>query len=231
MTTLNISEIFYSIQGEGKLVGTPSIFIRTSGCNLRCVWCDTPYTSWEPEKNLMSVEHILEEVQRYSDCDAVVLTGGEPMLQNIEELVHALKEEGLHVTIETNGTIYRELPVDLISLSPKLSNSTPHGKWQREHDARRVNINVLAEYIRSGIDYQLKFVVDKKSDIAEIQQLLADLKREVSVTPANVVLMPQGKTKEEIQSKYEMLVELCLKNNFRLSPRLHVDIWGDKRGV
>lgn len=233
VSLLNISEVFYSVQGEGKLVGTPSVFIRTSGCNLRCAWCDTPYTSWQPEKNLMTVKQIMEQVRTYPESNAVVLTGGEPMIQDIRELVDTLKEENFHITIETNGTVYRELPVDLISLSPKLSNSLPQGKWRVQHNTNRIQLSVLAEYVSHVKDYQLKFVVNAKEDLSEIQQLIGDVEQLLNskIPPANIVLMPQGKTYPEIKAKYQMLVDICLTNSYRLSPRLHVDIWGDKRGV
>ena len=91
-----ISEIFYSIQGEGELTGVPSVFVRTSGCNLRCVWCDTPYASWNPEGADMSVDQILEEVKKHP-ARHCVLTGGEPMItRGIHELAQALRHAGYH---------------------------------------------------------------------------------------------------------------------------------------
>src|SRR6058998_3000737 len=98
---MKVSELFYSIQGEGKLVGVPSVFVRASGCNLRCTWCDTPYASWEPEGGEITVDQIVEQVLAYR-CRHVVLTGGEPMIMpDVEALCAALKTKGLHVTIET----------------------------------------------------------------------------------------------------------------------------------
>src|SRR6476469_5476749 len=123
------SEIFYSLQGEGWLVGVPSVFVRASGCNLRCTWCDTPYTSWEPEGPDVSVEEIVRQVRAF-DTKHVVLTGGEPMIMpEIVPLAEALKSHGHHITIETAATVFKPLPLGLASLSPKLSNSTP---WERE---------------------------------------------------------------------------------------------------
>ena len=99
-----ISEIFYSVQGEGVLTGVPSIFIRTSGCNLRCRWCDTPYASWNPEGEELNVAEILDRIATWPAARHVVLTGGEPMVaRGIHELAGALKERGLHITIETAG--------------------------------------------------------------------------------------------------------------------------------
>ena len=107
---MQISEIFYSIQGEGRLAGVPSVFIRTSGCNLRCVWCDTPYTSWQPEGTVWPIAKILREVARYANRH-VVITGGEPLLaRQLQELTDKLKQSGAHVTIETAATIYKPMP-------------------------------------------------------------------------------------------------------------------------
>src|SRR6185503_15925664 len=117
---MKIAELFYSIQGEGKLVGVPSVFVRASGCNLRCTWCDTPYASWAPEGEEISVERIVEQVVAYN-CRHVVLTGGEPMIMpDVVELCAALKAEGLYVTVETAATAYKLVDIDLASLSPKL---------------------------------------------------------------------------------------------------------------
>src|SRR6184192_2907191 len=117
--TVRISEIFYSIQGEGRLIGTPSIFIRTSGCNLRCVWCDTPYTSWRPEGDELELEEILTRLGDYPQARHAVVTGGEPMIApQIVELTARLRERGLHITIETAGTVYKPVACDLMSISP-----------------------------------------------------------------------------------------------------------------
>ena len=121
-----ISEIFYSLQGEGELTGVPSVFVRTSGCNLRCNWCDTPYASWQPEGRQMTVSEIVAAV-RLHPARHVVLTGGEPMIaKDIHALAAALKDLAYHITIETAATIAPAgIACDLASLSPKLKNSTP----------------------------------------------------------------------------------------------------------
>jgi len=115
---MRIAEIFYSIQGEGRLAGIPSVFIRTSGCNLRCVWCDTPYTSWKPEGKEWTLKEILAEVKKYP-ASQVVITGGEPFLvHEIEELTKRLRRKKYHITIETAATIFKSVTCDLISMSP-----------------------------------------------------------------------------------------------------------------
>ena len=125
---LRIAEIFGSVQGEGIWVGVPSVFVRVSGCNLRCAWCDTPYASWNPEGPTLTVTEVLRRVEEYR-INHVVLTGGEPMLFDpIEDLARKLKDRNNTITIETAGTIVRDLPCDLMSISPKLANSTPNAE-------------------------------------------------------------------------------------------------------
>ena len=228
---MRVSEIFYSIQGEGRLVGTPSVFIRTSGCNLRCVWCDTPYTSWRPEGTSRSIKKLLDLVDRHP-TRYVVITGGEPLLADgIEELALELKRKGKHVTIETAGTIFKPLHCDLISLSPKLANATPWkragGKFARMHDQRRLNIPVVQAFLDRH-DYQLKFVVERKDDFAEIGDIVGRLK---NVEPARVLIMAQGTTKKDLDEKARWIVPLCLRHGYGFTPRLHIELFGNRRGT
>ena len=133
---MRISEIFYSVQGEGSLVGVPSVFVRTSGCNLRCSWCDTPYTSWNPEGEDLSVSDILDRAAEYPAARHVVITGGEPMIApGIAELSQRFRERGMHITFETAGTVFAPVACDLMSISPKLSNSTPEGVFRTSMSA------------------------------------------------------------------------------------------------
>jgi len=111
-----ICEIFYSIQGEGILQGLPMVFIRFSGCNLRCNFCDTKI-AWE-DGEMTEAEEIVEEIKKYS-CKRVCLTGGEPYLQNLSSFVELLKERKYWVTAETNGTLWQKLPLDWLTVSPK----------------------------------------------------------------------------------------------------------------
>ncbi len=228
---MNISEIFLSIQGEGKLAGVGSVFVRTSGCNLRCTWCDSPYTSWEPEVDLVTVDQVLQRVGAY-DCKHVVVTGGEPMIApDIGELTRRLKEAGHHITIETAGTVWKDVECDLASVSPKLSNSTPHdrdgGRWVQRHEQSRINLDVIRRFMQFD-DYQLKFVVDRPEDLAEIEQLLASIGQ---VDAASVLLMPQGITREELAARGPWLAQICIEKGFRFCPRLHIDLFGNTRGT
>ncbi len=146
-----MSETFYSIQGEGKLIGTPSIFIRTAGCNLRCRWCDTAYAF---EGKDQTIESIVLEVERYN-CKYVVITGGEPTIQKeLEQLVSRLKKYNHHITLETNGTKYDDylvLNCDLVSISPKLSNSGSNSSKSLVS-----NVNSWLKYRSNGY---IKFLV------------------------------------------------------------------------
>jgi len=227
---MNIAEIFYSVQGEGILAGVPSVFVRTSGCNLRCTWCDTPYTSWNPEGTDMPLGAILADVRRQC-ATHVVVTGGEPMIaEDIVQLTQGLKELDLHVTIETAGTVYKPVACDLLSLSPKLSNSTPHeregGKWAAQHDRLRNQPDVLKRLMRE-FEYQLKFVVAAPDDLAEIEAIL----EETGAERSRVVLMPEGSDSGTLRDRARWLVEICKRQHFRYGARLHIDLYGNQRGV
>lgn len=228
---MKISEIFYSIQGEGKLVGVPSIFVRTSGCNLRCRWCDTPYTSWSPEGETMTVDEILRRAQAY-DSKHVVLTGGEPMIApEVGALTERLRSAGYHVTLETAATVWQDVSCDLASISPKLSNSTPwdrdDGRWAKTHESLRINYEVIRKLMALN-DYQLKFVVQDPADLAEIDEVLSQVG---DYDPAAVQLMPEGTTVEELAGRKAWLVEICKRRGFRYCPRLHIELFGNTRGT
>jgi 7-carboxy-7-deazaguanine synthase len=223
---LKIAELFYSIQGEGSLVGVPSVFIRTSGCNLRCSWCDTPYTSWSPEGVDLSLDQIVDEVRAHP-ARHVVVTGGEPMIApEVLPLSQRLRDLGMHITIETAGTVFAPVACDLMSISPKLSNSTPEGSFRAQHERLRIQPTVLAQLI-SRYDYQLKFVIEKPADLEEVCALVAEL----AADRARVILMPEGIDAERLRERGVWLAEVCKEQGFRFSPRLHVDLYGNRRGV
>ena len=227
-----ISEIFYSIQGEGELVGVPSVFVRTAGCNLRCAWCDTPYASWNPEGDELSIETIVERVREHP-ARHVVLTGGEPMIaKGIHALADALREAGLHITIETAGTVAPGgIACDLASLSPKLSNSTPEtlgAGWAERHEQLRRQPAVLREWIEK-YPFQLKFVVETEWDVQELEALAGELGP--SIPPSKVLLMPQGTDPATLRSREETLVALCKLRGYRYCNRLHIALFGNEKGT
>jgi 7-carboxy-7-deazaguanine synthase len=228
---VRIAEIFYSLQGEGRLVGTPSVFIRTSGCNLRCVWCDTPYTSWQAEGEDWSLKRIMAEVAGFS-ARHVVITGGEPLLtKQIVELSAAMKRMGVHITIETAATIFQPVICDLMSLSPKLSHSTPRkragGRFAPMHERNRLNLSVIQKFL-DHYDCQIKFVVNREEDFAEIDEILRELRR---WDPIQVLIMPQGKTRAELTEKTKWIVESCKRRGYGFTPRLHIELFGNRRGT
>ncbi|MBC8063990.1 MAG: 7-carboxy-7-deazaguanine synthase QueE [Chlorobia bacterium] len=231
MGKLRISEIFASVQGEGIWVGVPSVFVRTSGCNLRCSWCDTPYASWNPEGPIVEVRDIIAEVERHQ-IDHVVLTGGEPMIFDpIVELAATLKELGHTITIETAGTFHRDLPCDLMSISPKLANSTPppESGFVPRHETIRLDRTPLS-YLMDAYHCQLKFVVnpDQPGDLEEIDDLLQNLP---PIEPSRILLMAEGIDSETLNRRMKALVPICISRNWRLTPRLHVDLFGNTRGT
>ncbi len=224
---MRIAEIFYSVQGEGSLVGVPSVFVRTSGCNLRCTWCDTPYTSWNPEGEDLVLSEILARVGSFAAARHVVLTGGEPMIAaGIVDLSRQLRERGLHITVETAGTVFTEVACDLMSISPKLSNSTPEGTFQAHHEKLRMQPCVLQRLMRE-YDYQLKFVIAREEDVDEARGVIAD----VDAPAEKVILMAEGVSAGILHERGLWLAELCKQHGYRFSPRLHVDLYGNKRGV
>jgi 7-carboxy-7-deazaguanine synthase len=238
---LPINELFYSLQGEGKLAGVPTVFVRTSGCNLRCWFCDSYHTSWEPTHAGMSIDDIVDEVRTHTEADHVVLTGGEPLIHDQSvTLIEELDDLGYHTTVETNGTIYRDAPIDLASISPKLSSSTPteakdpkgDGEWAERHEERRIDLEALAKLVDT-YDSQLKFVVTGRDDMHEIEVLVDDVRDATTrvIPDSDVLLMPEGMTREELDKRRNEIAELATEHGYRYTPRLHVDLWNDAPGT
>jgi 7-carboxy-7-deazaguanine synthase len=238
---LPINELFYSLQGEGKLAGVPTVFVRTSGCNLRCWFCDSYHTSWEPTHAWLAVDEIVAEIESHEQADHVVLTGGEPLLHEASvELLDRLGGAGYHTTVETNGTIYRDAHVDLASISPKLSSSTPtadrdptgEGEWTERHEERRIEMDALARLV-DDYESQLKFVVTGPEDVPEIEALVGRVRdaTDSTVADADVLLMPEGMTREGLDETRETVAQLAMEYGYRYTPRLHVDLWNDAPGT
>lgn len=229
-----ISEIFYSIQGEGELTGIPSVFVRTSGCNLRCGWCDTPYASWNPEGEEMSVGQIVQEVKKYPAKHGVI-TGGEPMIaRDIRGLSAALHEEGLHITIETAGTVSPDgIACDLASISPKLSNSTPllgsiDSAWIDRHERTRRQPEILRQWA-DGYPFQFKFVISSPSDLPEIEETITSVG--IPIPPWRILLMPEGTNDATLKSRQADVIEICKERGYRYCDRLHIHLFGNTKGT
>jgi len=254
---LRIAETFVSVQGEGRWTGVPSAFIRVSGCNLRCGWCDTPYASWSPEGETRRVEEVVAWAAGIGGGvrDAVV-TGGEPMMFDaVEPLTRGLREAGLRVTIETAGTVHRApagaggggkaggggasvgLACDLMSVSPKLSNSTPRGDardpggvWAERHERSRLDVGALQGLIDDYPNRQLKFVVRAGSveeDVAEIEGVLGRLR---GWEPRDVLLMPEGVT-VGVPGAHGGVIAACVARGWVFCPRVHIALFGNLRGT
>ncbi len=257
----SVSEIFVSWQGEGRLTGVPSVFVRLAGCHLRCRFCDTPYSQSISDGHIETLDSILGKVRemiqipqfpnlanwirkntteksnplavRGADLwtpeipldqpvSHVVLTGGEPLLfTETETLVRELQRMGLHVTIETSGTRFLPTECALVSISPKMQNS---GNPEKLRDVSRT----LKPLIEDARDWQIKFVVDSREDMAEILEFL---ERFPFLDRKNVLLMPQGKSAEEIRMREENVLELARENGLGFSPRAHLFWFDAKRGV
>jgi 7-carboxy-7-deazaguanine synthase len=218
-----VNEIFHSIQGEGLLAGTPSVFIRLAGCPLRCVWCDTKY-AWETgEGEELPIPEIVNRIVQWP-CRYVVITGGEPMVNpELEDLAQVLKERNKHITIETAGIKFvAGLACDLMSVSPKLSNSVQSG----EGSPVLQYLSSLKQLIKR-YPYQLKFVVDSPDDLPEIQQAIEQIS---GIAAEKVMLMPQAKKRDELIDKSPMVAQLCKETGYVFCQRLHILLYDGERG-
>jgi len=237
---MRIAEIFRSLQGEGRLTGVESVFVRTSGCNLRCRFCDTRYASWEPEGSYRSVEEVVAIVERTATerpaetaLAHVVVTGGEPMLlPELIPLCAELRRRGMHVTIETAGTHYQKVRCDLMAVSPKLSNSTPHvdeatAEWIDRHEQRRTAPDILRR-LHGEYDCQFKFVVDSLADCEEVVAYMADFPE---IDRRRVLLMPMGTKPAELADKAGWLEPYCEERGLTFCPRRHIEWFGCHRGT
>jgi 7-carboxy-7-deazaguanine synthase len=228
---MKIAELYLSIQGEGLLTGVESVFVRTSGCNLRCWFCDTPFTSWKPEGEDLSLAEILDRVDEFR-CSHAVLTGGEPMLHSeLVPLTEELRRRGMHITIETAGTLHLPVACDLMSISPKLIGSAPprseHLRWHDRHERTRHAPHVI-ERLLDEYAYQLKFVVDAPADCDEIERYLDALP---AVDRDHVWLMPQGTNLEALAERADWLRPYCQEHGYHFCPRRHIEWFGLVRGT
>jgi 7-carboxy-7-deazaguanine synthase len=226
---MRVNEIFYSLQGEGFLAGVPSVFVRLAGCPLRCRWCDTKYAWAEDAGQDRTIAEIVEAVCK-CHCRFVVITGGEPMVNfEIRQLTRELKAAEKYITIETAGIAYiPEIPCDLMSISPKLSNSVPaEAEPATIHNDSRLDLAVLGELI-ANYHYQLKFVVDSGNDLPEIQEVI---EQTGNIDPEMVMLMPQAATRDELLAKSPMVADMCKRTGFAFCQRLQVLLWNNQRGM
>jgi 7-carboxy-7-deazaguanine synthase len=232
-TSLPISEMFHSIQGEGRYAGTPAVFIRTKFCNLGCSWCDTRFT-WDKDKieagEQIGCDEIADRAAKLIPAASrieethVVITGGEPMLHQgkLPSLAAELRQRGfVFLEIETNGTISPSMEVQAAiswwNCSPKLGNN---------NIARELNLVPEALHTINGTDRaDFKFVVRSEEDIHEIER---DFLPHISAD--GIYLMPEGFTQRKQLEMTPVVMELCRRYGYHFSPRLHVLAWGNERG-
>jgi organic radical activating enzyme len=217
---LRVSEIFTSIQGEGVSAGTPSVFVRLQGCRVGCTWCDTKY-SWDQDHGeAMTLEALLDRIKGAA-MPNVVVTGGEPLEHpSLVPLVTGIKALGLRVELETAGTLPPppDLPVDQWNVSLKLAHSGVPV-------ARRLRPDAIERFRELGAWF--KFVVADEGDLDEVLALQA----RYGLPTERILLMPLGMRREEQQVLMPRVIEWCRRHGFRFSPRLHILIWGPRRGV
>ncbi len=219
------------------MAGTPSVFVRFSGCNLSCGYCDTPFASSKPEGEDLSLQRVVELVGEY-DCRHIVITGGEPMLfADVVSLTTAFTGLGHHITIETAATVDRPVHCNLMSISPKLSNSTPaaddfpdNPNWSdiaRRHEQARHAPQVIRRMVRD-YPYQMKFVVGNLDDCREVESYLVEFPE---IDRANVMLMPQGTDRQVLEEKARWLLPYCNEHNLVFCPRRQIEWFGGARGT
>jgi len=241
-----LGETYSCLQGEGKYIGIPHILIRVTGCRLRCQFsesfCDTPYASWKPEKGKFTLNDIVKFYEDNPHIKYTMITGGGPTIhpELLKELCVIGKKYNHTITIETEGSEFVETEADCISLSPKLSNSTPRpGTWmpytdrevterdKQQHEKWRCNYDAMEELITNHSDYQLKPVISSKKDLEEVE-ILQD---RLNIPNKMVWLMPEGLTPEQLSKRRTWLMELCEQEGYNFTDRLHIIAYGDKRGV
>lgn len=250
---LPILELYVAIQGEGSKAGLPNILLRFTGCTHRCCfagdWCDTWYTSLHPEKGRFSWERVLEFFQQHRHIPNLMLTGGSPTMHPslVQSLVASFQQ--LHagkgfITLETEGShfVSTEPLLDLVSLSPKLSNSIPQlgsyspkgalidACWVRQHEKFRMRIEVMRQMIATHKDYHIKLVLDSQ-DGEQIWQEVRSLEQALSIPRQKIFLMPAGSDLIRVQRNYAYLLPLCAQHGYAFSGRAHIIAFGNKRGV
>lgn len=257
---LNIVDLFISLQGEGKYVGTPSVFIRVSGCNLRCCFrnsiCDTAYSSFNPETGKYDKDDVIEMLRDHHNVKDIVITGGEPLmfkeaLDDLIEYIGMMMDMDYRITIETNGTFGPlENMIDLYSISPKLSTSVPEvGRTYESKQGNKVMHHTFSDTdvvklnktrynpantaaLTEMADFQLKFVYSNRDSLRDIDKFLEDLNAlSVDFEPDDIMLMPEGSNEKELAKVQQECAEVCIERGWRFADRLHIRLWGDRRGV
>ena len=219
-TTVRIAEVFHSLQGEGPSAGSPSHFVRLQGCDVGCAWCDTRYSWPGAGGEARTLDEVWAACRALGEAPQVVITGGEPLQHpGIESVIDQALERWERVEVETSGIAPPPRSHARLhwNVSPKLPSAT--GRW-RETWAH------VGEWLAEP-NATLKIVVGEDPDLAEAERLLAEHR----VPASRTMLMPEGMTAEALAARGRVLAEACRRLGVRMSPRLHVWLWGARRGV
>lgn len=231
---LYYTEIFSSIQGEGVNTGKPVLFIRCANCNLKCWYCDSKFT-WDAEeldKKVISAPVLIEEIEKQKINYHWVFTGGEPLLQQkeIQNIIKLRVKNYVvkpYIEFETNGTIIPLEDIDFYAnqynVSIKLSNSEGKDQWNTYQ--RRINPEAII-FFNNSSKSNFKFVISDIKDLEEVRQLQS----EFCISSKKIWLMPEGIQEEILKEKLKWLAQVCMDYGYNLSNRLHIVIWGNKRG-
>ena len=246
---LPINELYRCVQSEGSRFGRPTIAIRVTGCTHRCWfgeggWCDSWYSSIHPEKGKYTFNDIIDIYDKNPHVKEMMLTGGSPTMQPalVNELMHLAQSKGITVTIETEGSHFVETdyPIDLISLSPKFSNSvpelgisTPGGKtvderFIRQHEKFRLNTQAIKEMIAFHKDYHYKPVWDGTE---ECLKELEEYRVELGIPKDKTYIMPAGDTRDQLIKMYPLVFELCAEHGYNMTGRDHIIAFDTERAV
>jgi 7-carboxy-7-deazaguanine synthase len=246
---LPVVELYTAVQSEGSRAGYPTIVIRTTGCTHRCYfgeggWCDSWYTSIHPEKGKYCYQDIIDMYDKNPHISEMMLTGGSPSMHGklVNELTHLAHERGIFITMENEGSHYLETdyPINLLSISPKFSNSvpvigvqTPEGRItdQRmvdQHNKFRLNLDAIKKSIAYHRDYHIKPVLDKElSMVPEVEEFI----KECSIPNNKVWAMPAGDTREALMESYPVVMDFVRDRGWRFTGRAHIIAFDTKREV
>jgi len=247
--TLQVLELYTAVQSEGSRQGYPTIVIRTTGCTHRCFfgeggWCDSWYTSIHPEKGTYCFNDIIKMYDDNPHIKEMMLTGGSPTMHPalVNELTHFAHERGIFITIETEGSHFLETdyPIDLLSISPKFSNSipqlgavTPQGEEVTEvmikkHNSKRLNKEAIKASIEYHKDYHIKPVLDKElSILPEVEEFV----KELEIPDEKIWCMPAGDDIPALQESYPVVMNFVRDRGWRFTGRSHIMAFSTKRCV
>ncbi len=247
--TLPVLELYTAVQSEGSRQGYPTIVVRTTGCTHRCFfgeggWCDSWYTSIHPEKGTYNFQDIIDMYDEHPHISEMMLTGGSPTMHPalVNELTHFAHERKIFITIETEGSHFlpTDYPINLLSISPKFSNSipvvgavTPQGnivdeKMVKKHNSKRMNLDAIKQSIEYHSDYHIKPVIDKDlAMVAEVDEMI----KELNIPVDKIWAMPAGDDRESLFESYPVVMNFVRDKGWRFTGRSHIMAFNTERCV